>query len=75
MAKKCFAVSRSRSSRSTPRVASPATPSKLLGFEIVQEFYDEAVSGADPVHERPGFSAMLARIEGNGVRAILVVWL
>lgn len=45
---------------------------KAAGFEIVQEFYDEAVSGADPVHERPGFSAMLERIEGNGVRAILV---
>jgi DNA invertase Pin-like site-specific DNA recombinase len=30
------------------------------------------VSGADPVHERPGFAAMLARIESNGVRAVLV---
>src|SRR6516162_4182206 len=42
------------------------------GFDIVESFYDAAVSGADPVHERPGFAAMLARIEGNGVRAVLV---
>ena len=42
------------------------------GYEIVETFYDAAVSGADPVHERPGFAAMLARIEGNGVRAVLV---
>jgi DNA invertase Pin-like site-specific DNA recombinase len=45
---------------------------KAAGIEIVEEFYDAAVSGADPVHERPGFAAMLARIEGNGVRAVLV---
>jgi DNA invertase Pin-like site-specific DNA recombinase len=45
---------------------------KAAGCEIVETFYDAAVSGADPVHERPGFAAMLARIEGNGVRAILV---
>jgi DNA invertase Pin-like site-specific DNA recombinase len=31
-----------------------------------------AVSGADHVHERPGFARMLARIEGNGVRVVLV---
>jgi DNA invertase Pin-like site-specific DNA recombinase len=44
----------------------------LAGYEIVETFYDAAVSGADPVHERSGFAAMLARIEGNGVRAVLV---
>ena len=42
------------------------------GVEIVDVFYDAAVSGADHVHERKGFAAMLARIEGNGVRAVLV---
>jgi DNA invertase Pin-like site-specific DNA recombinase len=42
------------------------------GLEIVQEFYDAAVSGADAVQDRPGFAAMLDRIEGNGVRLILV---
>jgi DNA invertase Pin-like site-specific DNA recombinase len=38
----------------------------------VGEFYDAAVSGADPIDARPGFAAMLERIEGNGVRTILV---
>ncbi len=42
------------------------------GIEVVAEFYDAAVSGADPVQDRPGFAAMLNRIEGNGVRLILV---
>jgi DNA invertase Pin-like site-specific DNA recombinase len=42
------------------------------GLEIVAEFTDEAVSGADPVETRPGFAAMLARIEGNGVRLVIV---
>lgn len=42
------------------------------GLEIVAEFTDEAVSGADPVETRPGFAAMLARIEGNGVRLVVV---
>ena len=45
---------------------------KARGIELVGEFYDAAVSGADPVHERPGFTAMLDRIAGNGVRCILV---
>jgi DNA invertase Pin-like site-specific DNA recombinase len=45
---------------------------KAAGYAIVEEFYDAAVSGADPVHTRPGFAAMLKRIEGNGVRVILV---
>jgi DNA invertase Pin-like site-specific DNA recombinase len=38
----------------------------------VGEFYDAAVSGADPIEARPGFAAMLDRIEGNGVRVVLV---
>src|SRR5512144_1760560 len=42
------------------------------GYELVGEFYDAAVSGADPIEARPGFVAMLERIEGNGVRTILV---
>lgn len=42
------------------------------GIEIEGEFYDAAVRGADPVEGRPGFAAMLARIEGNGVRLVLV---
>ncbi|MEY9983420.1 DNA invertase Pin-like site-specific DNA recombinase [Bradyrhizobium yuanmingense] len=45
---------------------------KANGYELVNEFYDAAVSGADPIAERPGFAAMLDRIAGNGVRTILV---
>ena len=39
---------------------------------IVDWFYDAAVSGADPIETRPGFTAALARIAGNGVRTIIV---
>lgn len=49
-----------------------ATYARAHGIEIVGEFYDAAVSGADPVETRPGFSAMLDRIEGNGVRLVIV---
>src|SRR3954465_6715417 len=45
---------------------------KRAGFVIADEFYDAAVSGADPIDQRPGFTAMLKRIEGNGVRTIIV---
>ena len=45
---------------------------KSAGFQIVSEYYDAAVSGADPVQARPRFPAMLERIEGNGIRAIIV---
>jgi DNA invertase Pin-like site-specific DNA recombinase len=45
---------------------------KANGYEIVDEFYDAAVSGADPVNERPGFAAMLKRLATNGVRTIIV---
>src|SRR5262249_40978678 len=42
------------------------------GVEIVAEFYDIAVSGADPIESRPGFMDMLTAIAGNGVRTIVV---
>lgn len=45
---------------------------KANGFEIVDWYYDKAVKGTDAVTERPGFTAMLDRIAGNGVRSILV---
>src|SRR6266851_8484874 len=45
---------------------------RRAGYELVGEFYDAAVSGADAIDARPGFAAMLKRIEGNGVRTILV---
>jgi DNA invertase Pin-like site-specific DNA recombinase len=42
------------------------------GYTIVAEFYDAAVSGADPIAERPGVKAMLDRIACNGIRRIIV---
>lgn len=42
------------------------------GFEIVDSFYDAAVSGTDPLETRPGFAALLDRIEGNGVRTVIL---
>jgi DNA invertase Pin-like site-specific DNA recombinase len=45
---------------------------KRHGFNVVDQFYDAAVSGADPIETRPGFASMLDRIEGNGVRIVLV---
>jgi DNA invertase Pin-like site-specific DNA recombinase len=35
-------------------------------------FPDAAVKGADPIDTRPGFAALLARIESNGVRLVIV---
>jgi DNA invertase Pin-like site-specific DNA recombinase len=45
---------------------------KRRGIRIADEFYDAAVSGADPIEARAGFLNMLACIAGNGVRCILV---
>jgi DNA invertase Pin-like site-specific DNA recombinase len=42
------------------------------GHELVGEFNDAAVSGADHIETRPGFAAMLAYIASNGARIILV---
>ena len=42
------------------------------GFEVVQEYYDAAVSGSDPIDQRDGFCAMLAYMLGNGVTVILI---
>ena len=41
-------------------------------FEVVDAYADEAVKGGDPIDARPGFAEMLERIEGNGVRTIIV---
>lgn len=41
-------------------------------LEIIQEFYDAAVGGADPVQSREGFDAMLAYLLANGARIVLV---
>jgi DNA invertase Pin-like site-specific DNA recombinase len=45
---------------------------KAAGYEIVGQFYDAAVSGADPVSERSGFAQMLERLMSNGARTIIV---
>jgi DNA invertase Pin-like site-specific DNA recombinase len=45
---------------------------KRAGYEVVGEFADEGVSGADPVDQRPGLTAALAYIAGNGARTIIV---
>jgi len=42
------------------------------GYRIEAEFYDPGVSGADPIESRPGFAALLDKIEGNGVRVVIV---
>jgi DNA invertase Pin-like site-specific DNA recombinase len=45
---------------------------KRAGFALVAEFTDAAVSGADPIEKRAGFAELLDRIEGNGVRIVIV---
>jgi DNA invertase Pin-like site-specific DNA recombinase len=47
---------------------------KRSRFEIADAdwFYDPAVSGADEIEKRPGFTALLNRIENNGVRVVIV---
>ena len=45
---------------------------KGRGLEIVQEFYDAAVSGADHIDARPGFVDMLDYMAKNGARVVLV---
>lgn len=44
---------------------------KQAGYQVVEEFYDAAVSGADPLDQRKGFSEALRRIASNGVRTII----
>jgi DNA invertase Pin-like site-specific DNA recombinase len=42
------------------------------GLEVVQEFYDAAVSGADPLDQREGFTTLLAFAKEHGVTTVLV---
>ena len=55
--------------RQKEAVADFAKKEKLI---IVAEFYDPAVSGDDPIEERPGFAALMERIEDNGARTVLI---
>jgi DNA invertase Pin-like site-specific DNA recombinase len=58
---------------SEPRQRSSITAfAKRAGFALVGEFTDQVVRGADPIEMRPGFSALLDRIESNGVRVVVV---
>ena len=52
--------------------AAIAAYARTAGVEIVEEYYDEAISGADHVDTRPGFRTMLERLLSNGVRTIVV---
>src|SRR3954452_6968710 len=45
---------------------------KRAGFTLVDEVSDPGGSGAAPIAKRPGFSKLLDRIEGNGVRVVIV---
>ncbi len=45
---------------------------KANGFDVVDWYYDAAVSGADPVDSRPGFAEMLVRLTTNGAKTIIV---
>jgi DNA invertase Pin-like site-specific DNA recombinase len=45
---------------------------KRARYEIVDEFYDPAVRGEDEIEQRPGFAALLDRIESNGVRVVII---
>ena len=49
-----------------------AVYAKAAGFDLVGEYADDGVKGADPVDQRPGLMAALARIAGNGVTTIIV---
>ena len=42
------------------------------GYEIVDEFRDNGVSGTTELEERPGLAALLDRVEHNHVRTVLV---
>jgi DNA invertase Pin-like site-specific DNA recombinase len=52
--------------------AAVAAFTKRAGYELIAEYSDDGVKGADPVDQRPGFGAMLKHIAGNGVRTIIV---
>lgn len=42
------------------------------GLDLVAEFYDAAVSGADPIDERPGFFNLLAYAKEHGIAVAVV---
>jgi DNA invertase Pin-like site-specific DNA recombinase len=45
---------------------------KRQKLDVVREFYDPGVSGADPVEGRKGFSELLGYLASNGARTVLI---
>ena len=45
---------------------------KRLGYDVVDWFYDAGISGDVEVSDRTGFSGLLDRIDGNGIRVVIV---
>lgn len=64
-------VGEDKDSLARQRVAVEAF-AKRAGYEIIETYYDAAVSGADALDARPGFAEALKRIASNGVRTIIV---
>jgi DNA invertase Pin-like site-specific DNA recombinase len=54
------------------QMAAIAAFARRNGYEIVDTYNDAAVSGADPVTNRKGFTEMLQRLATNGARTIIV---
>ena len=52
--------------------ASIAAFARAHGYQLVGEYYDAAVSGADAIDQRPGFVQMLQRVASNGAKTIIV---
>ncbi len=59
-----------KDSEHRPRAAVTAY-AKAVKLEIVAEFYDAAVSGADPADSRPGFIALLDHCAIHDVGTVL----
>ena len=49
-----------------------AAYAKSEGYQIVEEYRDDGVSGTREWEGRPGLSALLERLASNGVRVVLV---
>ena len=45
---------------------------KANGYQIIDTFYDAAVSGSDPIENRPGMMKLLEAVLSNGTRTILI---
>ncbi len=45
---------------------------KAAGYRVIAAYYDEAVSGADAIASRKGFTAMMERVAQDGVKTIIV---